>query len=502
MPNERVYKQEKKNMKRQAGFLCPIFSVPGNQGIGDFGQKTLWMIDYISEAGYSFWQILPLQETGSTHSPYQALSSFAGDPIYINLDRLSEMGLLTQSSIVNCNKFKSIVDYEEVREFKEKYFVRAFKNFKKNYAQYKDEYKAFEKRAYWLEDWAIFKLFRNLHEEACWNEWDIEYRDYPMDKEIDLNEYQDELFYSKFLQFIFYKQFDEVLAYAHEKGIKIMGDVPFYVDYDSCDVWMNRKDFLLDEEGNPEYIAGCPPDYFSETGQRWGMPIYDFEEQKKDRYLFWCKRMNWTHECFDMVRIDHFRAFDTYWKIPASCPTAIEGEWILGPSNELIQAILDYSPGIELVAEDLGDIRKEVIELEESFGIPGMDVIQFRMDPKSLSKPSKNNVVMYTGTHDNATMNQFYGELSNNKRISIRRFFNKKGYKYRSFSDMVCHYVIDSQADLAVLPIWDICGYKKEARINFPGTLSNDNWTWKLKDFKTFPDQIKKTKEWIEKAGR
>lgn len=489
-------------MTRQAGLLCPMFSIPSNQGIGDFGQKTIRMIDYIADAGYKIWQILPLQMTGDSHSPYQTFSSFAGDPIYINLDRLCEMGLLTQSSIVNCNKFKDFVDYDTVRDFKESYFQKAFKMFKKNFSSYRDDFVEFENNAFWLNDWAIYQLFRSFHNNQPWNEWDEEYRDYPIDKQVDLFDYEDELLYTKFLQFVFYKQFDDIVLYAHARGIKIMGDVPFYVDYDSADVWASRKDFLLDSQGQAKFIAGCPPDYFSKDGQRWGMPIYDFKEQEKDGYSFWCKRMHWTSRCFDMVRIDHFRAFDTYWKIPSSCPTAIEGTWQLGPAHKLIQAILDACPDIELVAEDLGMIRKEVLDLEDDFNIPGMDVLLFRMDAKELKKPAKKNSVVYTGTHDNATVEQDYFDFTNNKRISLRRFFKKKGYNYRSFHDMVCHFALDSEADLVILPIWDVCGYKKEARINFPGTVSNENWTWKLKDFKTFPDELMKTKEWIEKAGR
>lgn len=489
-------------MKRRAGVLCPMFSVPGNQGIGDFGQKTIKMIDCIADAGYDVWQMLPLQMTGPSHSPYQTYSSFAGDPIYINLDRLCEMGLLTQSAIVNCNKFKDFVDYDVVREFKEDYFQRAFKVFKKNFSSYKEEYEKFETDAFWLEDWAVFQLFRSLHDERPWNEWDDEYRDWPTEKQVDLYDYEDELFYTKFLQFIFYKQFDDIVMYAHARELKIMGDVPFYVDYNSADVWADRKDFLLSEDGEPEFVAGCPPDYFSKDGQRWGMPIYNFAAQKKDGYKFWCKRMNWTYRCFDMVRIDHFRAFDTYWKIPQSCPTAVEGEWILGPAHELIEAILKACPDIELIAEDLGLIRKEVLELEDDFEIPGMDVLLFRMDAKELKKKAKKHSVIYTGTHDNATVNQDYFSFDNNKRISLRRFFKKRGYNYRGFHDMVCHFALDSDADLAILPIWDICGYKEEARINFPGTVSDDNWTWKLKDFKVFPSELMKTKEWIKNAGR
>lgn len=489
-------------MERSAGLLCPLFSVPGNQGIGDFGEKTNWMINAIADAGYKIWQILPLQPTGSTHSPYQTYSSFAGDPIYINLDRLCEMGLLTQSSLVNCNKFKNRVDYDLVREFKNAYLERAFKSFKKFFDAFKEDYKRFEEEAFWLEDWAVFTLFQSFYDGASWQDWDEEYRDWPINKEVDLDDYQDQLLYIKFLQYIFYKQFDDIIMYAHVRGLKVMGDIPFYVDLNSADVWANRENFLLDEEGQPTFVAGCPPDYFSEDGQRWGMPIYDFKEQKKNGYLFWRKRMAWMNRCFDMVRIDHFRAFDTYWKIPVTCPTAREGEWILGPADELIDAILKESPDICLVAEDLGLIRKEVIELRQEYKIPGMDVLLFRMEPKLLKKPAKKDVIVYTGTHDNATLNGEYSQYDSNKRISLRRFFKKCGYTHRSFNDLACHYALDTDADIVILPIWDVCGYKNEARINTPGTISNDNWVWKLKDFKTFPVQLEKTKEWIKEANR
>ena len=489
-------------MNRCAGILCPVFSIPANQGIGDFGQKTIKMIDIIADAGYKIWQILPLQMTGSTHSPYQTYSSFAGDPIYINLDRLCEMGLLKQSSIVNCNKFSNFIEYQTVRDFKESYFKKAFRVFKKEFNSFKEEYEAFENSAFWLEDWAAYSLFKSFYDGAPWYEWEDEYRDWPENKDIDLSDYADDLFYIKFLQFIFHKQLDEIQMYAHARNLKIMGDMPFYVDLDSADVWCNKDSFLLDENGDPEYIAGCPPDYFSETGQRWGMPIYDFEAQEKEGFTFWCSRMKWMQKCYDMVRIDHFRAFDTYWKIQASCPTAIEGEWILGPAKKLLDAILKACPGIVLVAEDLGLIRPEVIELEEHYNIPGMDVLLFRMETKQLKKKAKQNSVVYTGTHDNATLNEDYHTFDSNKRISLRRYFKKLGYNSRNFNDMVCQYALDCDADTVILPIWDICGYKEEARINTPGTVSNKNWTWKLKDFKVFPKEIKKTKEWIEKSNR
>ena len=489
-------------MTRKAGLLCPLFSVPGNQGIGDFGGKTLKMIDCIADAGYSVWQILPLQMTAETHSPYKTYSSYAGDPIYINLDRLSEEGLLTQSSIVNCNKFKDRVDYNKIREFKEPYFVRAFKAFKKNFKRYKEEYEKFEKEAFWLDDWAVYQLFSSFHDGAVWNEWDEEYRNWPEEHAIDLDDYQDELFYVKFLQFIFYKQFDEVLQYAHSRNVKIMGDVPFYVGYDSADVWAEKRNFMLDEDGNPTFVAGCPPDYFSKDGQLWGMPIYNFAEQKKDNYKFWCERMNWTYRCFDLVRIDHFRAFDTYWMIPAGHPTAVNGHWEFGPGHELLQRILETSPGIELIAEDLGYIRQEVLDLEKDFNLPGMDVLIFRMEPKLLKKPAEKNKVVYSGTHDNPTLDEEYKTYSPNKRTALRRFFKKRGYESRNFNDLVCHYLIDCEADFVILSLWDVCGYSEEARINRPGLETDLNWSWKLKNFKTFPAELMKTRPWLEQAGR
>jgi 4-alpha-glucanotransferase len=497
-------KENRNKMERRAGILCPVFSIPSNQGIGDFGTKTEKMIDIIADAGYKIWQILPLQVTGPTHSPYQTLSSFAGDPIYINIDRLSEMGLITQSSIVNCNKFRNFVDYDKVRTFKEKYFRRAFHSFKKEFDAFKDDYHAFKQSAFWLDDWAVFQLFHDLHEGKDWTQWDEEYKQWPYDKSaVDLRDYEDELFYIKFLQYIFYKQFDDIVMYAHSRGLEVMGDIPFYVDLDSADMWTNREDFMIDREGNASFVAGCPPDYFSADGQRWGMPVYNFEHQINNDFSFWTRRMRWMSRCCDMIRIDHFRAFDTYWKIPSSCPTAVEGEWIESPGENLLRAIIDACPGIQMVAEDLGDqLRPELYALEREFGIPGMELLLFKLESKVLKKPLPEHIVLYTGTHDNETVCQAYQSFSNNKRISLRRFFKKRGYTHRKFNELVCHFALDSEADTVILPIWDICGYKEEARINTPGTISDKNWTWKLKDFKTFPALVANTKDWVENAGR
>lgn len=491
-------------MERNAGVLCPLFSAPGNQGIGDFGAKTEKLIDIFADAGYKIWQILPIQITGSTHSPYQTLSSFAGDPIYINIDRLCEMGLLTQSSIVNCNKFKNRVDYDQVRSFKELYFRRAFRAFKKQFAEYEKEFHAFEQEAFWLANWSYFSLFRQLHEDALWNTWDQEYRDWFEDPEgVDISDLEDELLYIKFLQFIFYKQLDRIVEYAHKKEIQIMGDIPFYVDLDSADVWSDRNDFMLDENGEPTFVAGCPPDYFAKDGQRWGMPTYNFDHMKENNYRFWMQRMDWMHRCFDIIRIDHFRAFANYWKIPADSPTARIGEWIDSPGDEILSRLTKRHPDIQLVAEDLGDdMGEEVFDLEKKYHIPGIQVQVFQMETRFLRLPAKEDIVLYSGTHDNATLMEEYQTYESNRRISLRRFFKKRGYSHRNFYDMVCHYLLDSEANTVILPIWDLCGLKGDARINCPATVSDKNWSWKLKDFKTFPKDIEKTKDWIKAAKR
>ena len=491
-------------MKRSAGVLCPLFSAPGNQGIGDFGSKTEKLIDAMAEAGFKIWQILPIQITGDTHSPYQTLSSFAGDPIYINIDRLCEMGLLTQSSIVNCNKFKNHVDYDQVRSFKEVYFRRAYRAFKKNFSMFKEEYRAFEEDAFWLSNWSLYALFRELHNKSPWNTWDEEYRDWFYDPErVDLEDQLDEINYIKFLQFIFYKQFNQMIAYAHEKGMQVMGDIPFYVDLDSADVWSDRTDFMLDRNGQAEFIAGCPPDYFSEDGQRWGMPTYNFRHMKTNQFRYWRQRMDWMSRCFDIVRIDHFRAFVSYWKIPASCPTAKDGVWTEAPGDEILSYVTKEHPDLCLVAEDLGDnICQEVYDLEKKYHISGLQVQLFKMETKLLRQEIPKDIVLYSGTHDNATIMEDYQSYDNNRRISLRRFFKKRGYSHRSFNEMLCHFLLDSQADTVILPIWDICGYKADARINRPGLVTDENWTWKLKDFKTVTDDLLKFKDWIKESNR
>ncbi len=489
-------------MERCAGVLAAVSSLPGNQGIGDFGRKTKQFIERIAESGFRIWQVLPMQPLGYGNSPYQPYSSFAGDPIFINIDRLSEMELLKQSSIKNLNKFKESVDYEAVRKFKEPYFKKAFYEFKKQFERFEKEYQAFCANSEWLDDYAVFITLKKHNEMKEWRQWPSDMKDWPRDRMQDLAPYENELFYEKFLQFMFFLQWNEIRAYAKERGVRIMGDIPFYVGLDSADVWMNRDEFLLEEDGTPSVVAGVPPDYFSESGQRWGNPIYHWKRMRANGYAFWMKRLDWQQRCYDIIRIDHFRAFDTYWQIPAECPTAIEGEWLEGESRAFFDMLYQRLPQIELVAEDLGYIRPQVLELKDAYRLPGMDVLLFRMEPKLLKHPAKKNSIVYTGTHDNDTAEEAYSKLTHNRRIALRRFFHNRGYSERNFHDLLVHFAFDSEADYVIVPLQDILGLKGEGHMNHPGTIGSPNWEWKLKDYKKLIKETDKLKAWLKQASR
>lgn len=489
-------------MERCAGVLAAVSSLPGNQGIGDFGRKTKMFIDQIADAGFRIWQVLPMQPLGYGNSPYQPYSSFAGEPIFINIDRLSEMDLLKQSSIKNLNKFKESVSYEEVRKFKEPYFRKAFYEFKKQFERFEKEYQKFCADNDWLEEYAVFITFKKANDMKEWRFWPDEMKNWPFDKKLDLTSYENELFYEKFLQFMFFLQWKEIHDHAKEKGIEIMGDIPFYVGLDSADVWANRKQFLLEADGSPSFVAGVPPDYFSETGQRWGNPIYDWKAMRNNGYAFWMRRLAWQKACYDIVRIDHFRAFDTYWKINADCETAMDGEWVLGEGRSFFDTLYQKMPDIHLVAEDLGDIRPEVLKLRDAYQLPGMDVLLFRMEPKMLKRPAKKNSIVYTGTHDNDTAEEAYGKFTHNRRIALRRFFHNRGYNERNFHDLLVHFALDSDADYVIIPLQDILGLKEEGHMNHPGTIGSPNWEWKLKDYKKLTKEMNKLKKWLVNAHR
>ena len=486
--------------QRTAGVLLPISALPSQYAIGDFGKEAYQFIDYLKETSMHIWQILPLNPLGYGNSPYQPFSSKAGEPLYISLDLLYEEGYIHKPTYNNSPS--SYVDYELIKKYKAPYFKEAFENFKLN-KKLQIGYDTFIKENDWVYYYAVFYTLKYLNGEVCWIDWKKEDKDW-IETKIPLTHHQDLVQQNMFLQYIFFKQWFQLKKYANQNDVQILGDLPFYVGIDSLDVWMNQENFLLDGNKNPTYIAGVPPDYFSPTGQRWGNPIYDWDYLEENDFEFWIDRIHFSSKMYDYIRIDHFRAFDTYWKIPSRCPTAIEGEWIEAPGFKFFNLLYKKYPSINIIAEDLGDLRDEVYELRDNFKLPGMQVIQFHLNPKKKNPLLENtkNMVIYTGTHDNQTLFSWYLELPFDTRRNIWTYLVKKGYKEKTIDVKILHYCLDSKAKLVIFPIQDILCMKDEARINTPGTLGSPNWEFSLQSFNELYKNQATLKQLLQQTNR
>lgn len=487
---------------KKTGILMPVSALPSPAGVGELGEYAYQWIDILKENQISIWQILPLNPVGYGNSPYQPYSSCAGDELYISLGQLYQEGLLKEEP----EEFQSdtkTVDYEKVRAFKEVYLRNAFTCFEKQ--EPSEEYKAFASQA-WVKDYSIFRALKKYHNQLCWNEWPGEYKDWPETQAELPKECIREAAYQTFLQYQFFKQWKKVKTAANEAGIQIMGDVPFYVGVDSVDVWAHKENFLLDTDGRPIFIAGVPPDYFSATGQRWGNPIYDWDYMKKENYQFWVERIGYNQKLFDIIRIDHFRAFDTFWKIPAACPTAIDGEWVEAPGYEVLDTLKEQIPGVNLVAEDLGMLRPEVMELKNHYRLKGMKILVFSLDTtgkyaRDIEEETPNQII-YTGTHDNDTLMEWYEKLSCAAKRKIRSFLKHQGIKQGSVKDRLLAYTLSRQAEFAIIPAADILGLGKEGHLNTPGTVGSPNWEWRMTDLENFERQMKHYNKMFARNGR
>lgn len=481
-------------MKR-AGGLMPVSSLPSPYGVGDFGITAYEFIDILSAMGIKIWQVLPLNPLGFGNSPYQAYSSFAGDEIYISMDKLVVAGLLDRHDAQPFNAESKSVDYIKARNYKQPLLQLAFKNFSKS-NQYQNKYKTFITQNEWVNDYAIFLTFKKINNSALWTNWPDKYKNWIRDKQLDLNKYAEQINYEKFVQFIFYWQWQELKTYANKHNIEIMGDIPIYLGLDSVDVWTNQDLFLLDEKGNPTYVAGVPPDFFSATGQRWGNPLYNWDKLEEARFNFWIQRLRGNAKLFDILRIDHFRAFDTYWKIPAHCKTAIDGTWEEAPGYALFDSIYKELPGIKIVAEDLGLLRPEVYKLRDKYKLPGMKVFQFHFDlyKKNSELENIHNMVIYTGTHDNNTLIGWYKTLSPKNKRQLKNKFNikTKGPKSisRDLKRAIITYILKCKAKYVIFPIQDILGLDTIARLNTPGKIGSPNWEWRLINYTALKAEV------------
>ena len=479
---------------KKAGILWPLASLNGSHGIGDFGKASYDFIDISKKAGFDMWQILPLNPLGFGNSPYQPYSSYAGDEIYISLDMLYDDGLL-EEKVAHLEQ-KDRVDYNYVRDFKGKYLKKAYLKFKEKNLENSEAYKKFLEFDF-VYDYAVFLTLKKANKLIAWNEWPSEQKNWIIDKKLDLKAFEDQINYEIFIQYTFFDQWMKLKSYANKNGIKIIGDVPFYVGLDSLDVWQNQKYFEINEEGKPILIAGVPPDAFSDKGQRWGNPIYKWSEIEKDDFKFWIDRLRYNAKLYDIVRLDHFRAFDTYWQIDAKNDTAIIGEWIPAPGYKLFDIIEKELKDVEFIAEDLGTMMPGVYKLRDHYDLKGMVIIQENLRPwENHFIEAATNSAAYPGTHDNKTLFQWYGELDKTQQESIKDYFKTLGINHGDIREDFFDYVMGMESEYVIISLADILGIGQEARINEPATLSDKNWSFKLKNL----DEYKEKADFLNQA--
>ena len=478
-------------MKRASGILLPVFSLPSEHGIGCFSKEAYQFVDMLKKAGQSYWQILPLGPTGYGDSPYQSFSTFAGNPYFIDLAALAGEGLLTdaESREYDSEEQDESIDYEKIYKTRFKVLKKAHERFRDRMAGGHHERDAYEKfvseNAFWLDDYSLYMAVKDKNNGVSWNEWDAPLKNR---EEEALSEAREELaeeisFY-KFQQYEFDRQWKKLHSYANEQGVKIIGDIPIYVAFDSADTWAAPQMFQFDENNEPEGVAGCPPDAFSATGQLWGNPLYDWEYHKKTGYEWWIRRIEHCLKLYDVVRIDHFRGFDEYYSIPYGETTAINGQWLPGPGMDLFRAIEEKLGRPEIIAEDLGFLTPSVLKLLKDSGFPGMKVLQFAFDARESSNylphTYPENCVVYTGTHDNDTTRGWYHAVGKCARDFAKEYMCKPRLDEDSLAgDFIC-LAMGSVADLCVIPMQDYLGLGSEARINIPSTLGG-NWVWRMK---------------------
>ena len=444
-------------IKKNAGVLLPISALPGKHGIGDFSVHAYEFIDWLKEHHYRYWQMLPLNPVGPGNSPYMTLCSEAIDVRYICLDDLVDQGLLKK--VPDFHPRAGMVDYQAVLSFKDKYLRKAFK--KSTYNLYK-----FKKENPWSVEYAKYLILKRLNDGNAWNKWWI--KEVP---EKELNEID----YHVWCQYIAYKQWKRIFKYANANHIELIADCPFYVGLDSVDCYLNKDEFLLDEYNNPTVVSGCPPDAFSDDGQLWGTPIYNFEKMKQNGYSFLINRIASLASHCHYLRLDHFRAFDTYCVIPAEDENARRGQWLIGPRNDFFDELYRRYPDIKIIAEDLGEMFDSVIELRGHYNLPGMRVYEFCIYD---NLPESTEFVAYPGTHDNETL---YGWYKNLTEYNIGRLNELLGNP-KNLYNAIFDYIWNVPSFITIFQLQDLLQLDNKARINSPGTIGDPNWCWKLKD--------------------
>ena len=466
---------------RSCGILMPIFSLPSRGGIGTFGREAFRFVDFLEKAGQKWWQILPLNPTNYGDSPYQSFSSFAGNPYFIDLELLISEGLLTEAEFYNTDfgSDKNKVDYGKLYYTRLPLLRLAFSRFTPD-----EKYNEFcKKNSWWLDDYALFMALKNAHNDIAWIEWEQPLR-LREQTAIDnaKEQYSNDIDFYRFVQFKFDEQWRSLKKYANAKGIGIIGDIPIYVAYDSCEVWAEPSQFQLSKSLKPKKVAGCPPDAFSEDGQLWGNPLYDWKGMKEDGYSWWKRRLGYALSIYDKVRIDHFRGFESFYAIPFGAENAKDGKWMKGPDMDLfLELRREFGEELPIIAEDLGYLTPAVLKMLKESGFPGMKVLQFAFDTREesdyLPHNYPNNCVVYTGTHDNDTILGWTKSASPSDVEMAKKYLHVTPDEGINWTMMRA--ALASVADTCILMMPDLIGAGEEGRINTPSTLGG-NWQWRI----------------------
>jgi 4-alpha-glucanotransferase len=473
-------------LQRSAGILLHPTSLPSPGGVGDLGREAYAFADFLARARQSLWQILPLSPPGMGHSPYSAISAFAGNPLLISLERLADHGWIDRALIAPAVAVppRSLVDFEEVERLKIPILRHAAQHFlEAGDAAGRRRFEDFKRDSgWWLKDFVRFEVIRREHQGAAWSTWPrgLARRDPESLRQFD-GEHQGELEVERAIQFAFFEQWRALRHYCGERAIKIVGDVAIFVDYDSADVWSNSDLFSLDENLQPTLVSGVPPDAFSSTGQRWGNPLYRWDRCRELGFRWWIQRIAWALKACDIVRLDHFRGFESYWEIPAWEPTAIHGQWKKGPQDELFRVLRENLGDLPFIAEDLGYITPEVHAMRDRLDVPGMKVLQFAFgDPGARTYLPHNyppNCVVYSGTHDNdTTLGWWRSGASKEERTNVEAYM---GPMTDGIPWAFIRLAFDSVARMAVVPVQDVLGLSSDARMNTPARVQG-NWGWRL----------------------
>ena len=492
--------------QRTSGVLVHITSLPGPYGIGEIGDAAKKFVNDLSKMGQHYWQILPTNFPEKHNSPYDTNSAFAQNPFLISLDELIKDGLIMRSDLNPMPEFSERkVEFEKLKTWKYSILKKAVTNFLLGDEDNLIEYRKFcNEHDFWLNDYALFMVIKDIEDQIDWTYWESGYKNRKKETIEDLElRYNSEIEEIKTLQFLFDRQWKSLKAHACKKGIKLIGDIPIYISFNSSDVWMNQELFKLDEDCKMQFQSGVPPDYFMESGQLWGHPIYDWQKHQDSNFSWWINRINHMMKYVDIIRIDHFNGLAKYWEIPIEDVDATQGQWVEAKGSELLENVFKNNGNVNLIAEDLGEAAADAAILRNKHDIPGMSILQFSFYEIENLRDMEENTVLYTGTHDNDTSIGWYESL--NDKLSKNEIDTLKNVLKSDLKEVNWHmieYSLQSRAMTVIVPIQDILGLGSDARMNTPGTINDKNWSWRMNGSELKNSMMEKMKNITEKANR